>query len=89
MGIKEVLEFADKVTDAVKQFAPVASELGVPFVEKLANMADTAVDILQNAHNRGSEAMEVLDSEDEARIENKIAELKAVADAVHARILNT
>lgn len=89
MGIKEVLAFADKVTDAIKQFAPVASDLGVPFVEKLANMADTAVDILQNAHTRGTEAQEVLSSEDQERIDDKIAELKAVADEVHARILNT
>lgn len=89
MGIKEVLEFADKVTDAVKKFAPVASEFGVPFVEKVANLAETAIDVLQNAVVRGKEAQEVLNSEDQTRINNKINELRAVADEIHRRIQNT
>jgi len=88
-NIQSVLEFADKVTDAVKRFAPVASDFGVPFVEKVANLADTAVDILQNAVTRGNEAKEVLSSNDQARIDAKINELRTVADELNQRILNT
>jgi len=89
MDIKSVLEFADRVTDAVKKFAPVASDFGIPFVEKLANLADTAVDILQNATARATDAKDVLDSKDQTAINAKIEELKAIADSVHQRILNT
>ncbi len=84
---KGILAFADRVTDAVKQFAPIASDFGVPLVEKVASIADTAVDVLQNAVTRGVEAKEVIESDDQARMDAKIAELKAVADELHQRVL--
>lgn len=89
MSIKDILAFADKVTDAVKQFAPVASELGVPFAEKIAGLADTAVDILQDSVNKATEAKEVIDSKDQTRLDAKINELKTLADSIHQRVLNT
>lgn len=80
MNIKGVLEFLDKITDAAKQFAPIASEFGIPFVEKVAGLADTAVDIAQNALERAEDAKIVLNSKDKAEIEARIAALKAVND---------
>jgi len=89
MDIKSILDFADRVTDTVKKFAPVASTLGIPFVEKLANLADTAVEILEDAVTQTTEATEVLNSNDQKRIDAKIEELRSVADDINRRILNT
>ncbi len=78
MNAKGILTFLDKITDAAKQFAPIASQFGVPFVEKVAGLADTAVDIAQNALERAEDAKVVFTSNDKELIEAKIAELHAV-----------
>lgn len=80
MNIKGMLEFLDQVTDAAKKFAPIATELGIPFVEKVAGLADTAVDIAQNALERAEDAKVVLTSQDKIDIEKRITTLNSIND---------
>lgn len=89
MSIKSLLEFLDKVTDAAKKFAPIASDFGIPMVEKVAGMADTAVEIAQNALERAEDAKVVLTSEDKDDIEARIAALDAVNNDLATFIRNS
>lgn len=75
-----ILNFLDKVTDAAKQITPIASEFGIPFVEKVTGWADTAVDIAKNAVERAEEANVVIHSTDKDEINAKITALQAVND---------
>lgn len=85
----ELLDFMDKVTDAVKKFAPVASDLGLPIVEKVANIADTAVEVAQNILERAEDAEIVLKSEDKDDIEARIARLREANNDLAAFIRNS
>lgn len=73
-----ILDFLDKATDAVKAVSPIATMFGIPFVEKIAGWADTAVEIAQNAVERADEAKVVLTSTDVNEINAKITALQAV-----------
>ena len=86
MGVRGILEFLDKVTDAAKRFAPIASNFGIPMVEKVASMADTAVDIAQNVLERAEDAKVVMTSKDKEDIEARIAALDAVNNDLAAFI---
>lgn len=88
-NVKSILEFLDKVTDAAKKFAPLASQFGVPVVEKVAGLADTAVDIAQNALERAEDAKVVLTSKDKDDIEARIAKLRAINDDLAEFIRNS
>lgn len=75
--VGRILDFLDKVTDAAKEFAPIASDFGIPLVEKVAGIADSAVEIAQNILDRAEDAKVVLTSEDKADIEARIEALRA------------
>jgi hypothetical protein len=89
MSKTSILEFLDKATDAIKVIAPIASDFGVPFVEKIAGWADTAVDIAKNATQRAVDAGVVLHSDDVNEINQKIAELDALNNALADYIKNS
>lgn len=89
MNKESILAFLDKATDAVKTVAPFATMFGIPFVEKVAGWADTAVDIAQNAVARADEAKVVLTSTDVDEINAKIAALKAENDTLADYIANS
>lgn len=89
MDKTDILEFLDKATDAVKAVAPIASSLGIPFVEKVAGWADTAIDIAKNISERAGEAQVVLTSDDEEEINAKIAELDEVNNDLAEYIKNS
>lgn len=89
MNAKAILEFLDRVTDAAKEFAPIASQFGIPLVEKVAGLADSAVDIAQNALERAEDAKVVFSSEDKELIEQKIQNLRISNDAKMKAILQT
>jgi hypothetical protein len=84
-----ILDFLDKATDAVKSITPIASGLGVPFVDAIAGWADTAVDIAKNATTRASDAKIVLSSNDKDEINRKIAELDRVNNELADYIRNS
>lgn len=86
MNKAAVFEFLDKATDLVKAAAPLATMLGIPFVEKIAGWADTAVDIGKHTLETGMVAAEVLTSHDEDHIKSKIAELEAACAAMAAAV---
>lgn len=84
-----IFDFLDRVTDAVEKFAPIATSLGIPFVETVSGWADTAVDIAKNALERKNEAKIVLSSQDEDEINRKIAALQATNNALADYIKNS
>ncbi len=82
-----VLGFLDKVIDVAQAAAPLAALLGIPFAEKIAGFADTAVDIGKNLLERADEAKIVLSSQDVDDINVRLAQLEAVNADLHARVL--
>lgn len=84
-----ILEFLDKATDAIKAVAPIASSFGIPFVEKVAGWADTAVEIAQNALKRAEEADVVISSQDKDEINEKIKALHEENNALADYIRNS
>lgn len=85
----EILEFMDKVTDVVKSAAPLATMFGIPFVEKIAGWADTAVDVGKNVLERAEEGKIVLESHDVDDINARIAKLSAENDKLAEIIANS
>lgn len=86
MDKKSIFDFMDKVTDVVKAASPLATMFGIPFVEKIAGWADTAVDVGKDAIARAEESNLVLTSEDKVFIEEKIVNLEALAATLNAEI---
>lgn len=78
MDKAKIFEFLDKVTDVIKSASPLATMMGIPFIEKIAGWADTAVEVGQNAIQRAEEGLLVLNSDDVADINAKIAALHAI-----------
>lgn len=85
----DILAFLDKATDVIKSAAPLATMLGVPFVEKIAGWADTAVEVAQNALQRAEEGKVVLNSDDIADINARIEALHSVNNELAEYIANS
>lgn len=89
MDRESIFDFMDKVTDVVKSASPLATMMGIPFVETIAKWADTAVEVGQNAITRAEEGKVVLTSQDKETIETKIAALHALNDELAEYIANS
>lgn len=87
MDKASIFDFLDKATDVVKAAGPIATMLGIPFVEKLTQFADTAVEVGKNAVNRSLDLKEGLTSNDETYINAKIAELEAANEELNNYII--
>lgn len=81
-----IFDFLDKATDVVKAASPLATMFGIPFVEKIAGWADTAVDVGKNAIARAEEGKIVLTSNDKVLINEKIETLEQENDRLAAII---
>ena len=82
-----ILGFLDKVIDVAQAAGPIATMLGIPFVEKITQFADTALDIGKNVLERAEEANIVLSSQDVDDINVRLAQLETINADLHAKIL--
>jgi hypothetical protein len=84
-----VIQFIDRVNDAVKAASPIATMMGLPFLEKITGWVDVATEVGQNAVARAEEGKLVLSSNDKEEINRKLANIQAVNDEIAANIANS
>lgn len=86
---KAILDFLDKATDMIKVAAPLATVFGIPFVEKIAGIADTAVDVAKDTLKQAEETKDVLTSEEKEFVQTKLEQLSMEADRLNEIIVNS
>ncbi len=86
MDKAKLFDFLDKATDVVKAAAPLATMMGIPFIEKMSGWADAAVDVGKHAIEAGVVGKEVLTSNDVNFINDKIAALEISTAAMAAEV---
>lgn len=84
-----VIQFIDRVNDAVKAASPIATMMGLEFFNKITSWVDVATDVGQNAIARAEEGELVLSSNDKAEINRKLANIQAVNDQIAENIANS
>lgn len=77
---QNLFDWLDKATDMMVAAAPLVQAFGVPFASRVAGLANSAVDIVQDTLAQADEAKIVLTSEDKVLVEDKLAKLTAEAD---------
>ena len=86
-NVKSILDFMDKAVKMVESASPLATALGIPFVEQIAKIADTAINVGQNAIARKDDVNVILTSKDETEINAHIVKLDAINAELNAKIL--
>lgn len=89
MNKTQLFDFMDKVTDVMVAAAPFASAMGVPFVERVAGIANAAVDAGLEFLAQAEEAKIILTSTDKVEIADKIAALEIKAVELNAYVINS
>ena len=83
MTVKEIVEQIDRI---VNMLAPFANIVGL---EKYSTLATIGVDIIEKLVDNVESIQDVLSTEDEVFIRGKLAELRAVNDALAKRVENS
>lgn len=84
-----VIQFIDRVNDAVKAASPIASMMGLEFFNKITSWVDVATDVGQNAIQRAKDGELVLSSHDITEINRKLAAIQAVNDQIAQNIADS